>query len=230
MWIWIGLIFLAVIILLLILVLLSNIHIEGSIKTRDTHAEMEFQLKLIFGIFCFQYEIPAERFEELKSKFAQLIAEKLSDKKGDDGSQDASSTNKRGKKGFNYQIKDLMKSAYALRIWETNDFSKLHITKLVWQTRLGTEDVVTTSVLTGLLWGIKNTLLGWLSYKVTFTDGPNLKVNAIWEEKWSLDTLLEFRAYIRFFRLLKIFRTISHSIVDAHGGIWAWRRELNNRG
>ncbi|WP_160033345.1 DUF2953 domain-containing protein [Paenibacillus sp. An7] len=229
MWIWIGLIFLAVIILLLILALLSNIHIEASIKTRNTQAKMEFRVKLVYGAVRFHYELPAERFEELKRQFAQLVADKLSDKKGDDGSQNDPSTNKRGKKGFNYQIKDLMKSAYALRIWETNDFSQLHITKLVWQTRLGTEDVVTTSVLTGLLWGIKNTLLGWLSYKVTFTDGPNLKVKAIWEEKWSLDTLLEFRAYIRFFRLMKIFRTISHSIVNAHGGIWAWRRELSSR-
>ncbi|MBD7967999.1 DUF2953 domain-containing protein [Paenibacillus gallinarum] len=227
MWIWIGLIFLAVIILLLILVLLSNIHIEASIKTRDTQAEMEFRVKLIYGAVRFHYELPAERFEELKRQLAQVVTEKLSEKKGKDGSQDAPSTNKRGKRGFNYQIKDFVKSAYGLRIWETNDFSMLRITKFTWQTRLGTEDVVTTSILTGLLWGIKNTMLGWLSYKVKFTDGPDLKVNAIWEEQWTLDTLLEFRAYIRFFRLMKIFRTISRGIVNAHGGIWAWRRELS---
>lgn len=226
MWIWIASIVLAVIILLLILVLLSNIHIEASIKTRGTQAEMEFRVKLIYGAVRFHYELPAERFEELKIQFAQFVTEKMNEKKDNDGSHEASSTNKRGKKGFNYQVKELMKSAYALRIWDTNDFSMLRITKLVWQTRLGTEDVVTTSVLTGLLWGVKNTMLGWMSYKVKFTDGPDLKVSALWEEQWSLDTLLEFRAYIRFFRLMKIFRTISRRIVNAHGGIWAWRREL----
>lgn len=249
MWIWIGSIFLAVIILLLILVLLSNIHIEASIKTRDTQAELEFQVKLIYGIFRFNYEIPTERFEELKVKFAQFVAEKLEEKwnipdhpedlpsekknhgesahiKKNNVTQDESVTNKRGKKGFNYQVMELVKSAYALRIWDTNDFSMLRITKLTWKTRLGTEDVVTTSILAGLLWAIKNTLLGWISYKVKFTDGPDLKVDAIWDEKWALNTLLEFRAYIRFFRLMKIFRTISRGIVDAHGGIWAWRREL----
>ncbi|WP_454191860.1 DUF2953 domain-containing protein [Paenibacillus sp. Marseille-Q7038] len=226
MWIWIGLIFLAVIILLLILVLLSNIHIEASIKTRDTQAEMEFQVKLIYGIVRFHYELPPESFEELKIQLAQSVKKKINEKKRDDGSQEAASTNKRGQKGFHYQIKELIKSAYALRIWDTKDFSMLRITKLTWQTRLGTEDVVTTSVLTGLLWGIKNTMLGWMSYKVKFTDGPDLKVNAIWEEQWALDTLLEFRAYIRFFRLMKIFRTLSRGIVNAHGGIWAWHREL----
>lgn len=247
MWIWIGSIFLAVIFLLLILVLLSNIHIEASIKTRGTKAEMEFRGKLIYGIVRFHYEVPAERFEEMKIQFAQFVAEKLDEKRGsrhvddlsseknnlesaqirrENRSQGASDANKRGKKGFNYQVTEIIKSAYALRIWDENDFSTFHITKFTWQTRLGTEDVVTTSVLTGLLWAIKNTMLGWLSYKVKFTSGPDLKVEAVWDEQWALDTLLEFRAYIRFFRLMKIFRTISRGIVDAHGGIWAWRREL----
>lgn len=230
MWIWIGAIFLAVIILLIILVLLSNIHIEASIETRNTQAEMEFRVKMIYGIVRFHYELPVERFEELKIQMAKLVEEKINEKKLNrqvDAPQDTDSSNKQGQKGFNYEVKELMKSAYALRIWDTYDFSMLRITKLTWQTRIGTEDVVFTSMLTGLLWGIKNTMLGWLSYKVKFTDGPDLKVNALWDERWSLETILEFRAYIRFFRVMKIFHTISRRLVHAHGGIWAWRRDLS---
>nr|WP_249435599.1 DUF2953 domain-containing protein [Paenibacillus sp. Marseille-Q4541] len=102
----------------------------------------------------------------------------------------------------------------------------IRITKLLWHSKLGTEDVVFTSILTGLTWGIKNMMLGWLSYKVKFAEGPDIQVHALWDEQWALNTTFEFRAYIKFFRGMKILHMVTRRLTDAHGGLLAWRRDL----
>lgn len=217
MWIWIGSILIIVFIVLIILVLLSNIHIEASIKTHKAQAEMECRVKFLYGLLHFNYVLPPERFEEIKLQIAAYLKEKVSEQR---------EPKKRGKKGFAYQMEEVMKSAHALRIWDTYDFSMLRITKLMWHTKLGTEEIVTTSVLTGYLYGIKNMLIGWLSYKVKITEGPDLQVYPLWQEKFFLETMMEFQAYIRFFRILKIFHKVCVRLAKAHGGILAWRRDL----
>ncbi|MCM3784056.1 DUF2953 domain-containing protein [Neobacillus mesonae] len=227
MWIWIGAGVLLVILLIIVLVLISNIHIHLVVKSKDNKQEVFVQFKMLYGLLRMKKELPEEKIEAIKAKLLMNLQRAISEEGEDkEGSREEQSETKHGKKGITHQVRALMKSAYALKIWDTPPFSSIRILQLRWHTLIGTEDVVITSMTTGLLWGVKSTMLGWLSHKVRFIEMPDLEVTPNWKEKWDLDTSIELRACIKFFRGMRLSNMITKRLAEAHGGILSWRRDL----
>ncbi|MEK5061851.1 hypothetical protein BK126_12970 [Paenibacillus sp. FSL H7-0326] len=228
MWIWIGAGILFVIILLIVLVLVSRIHIHLVVKSANNKQEVHVQLKMLYGILRITKEIPEQKIQELKAKLLNKLEVAMSDQlNGEDRQKDSVMPDeKHGKKGILHQSYALLKSAYALKIWDTAPFASIRILDLRWNSRIGTEDVVFTSIATGILWGIKNSILGWLSHKVRLLEMPQLDVTPNWTEQWDLKTDFEIRACIRFVKAMRLSNMLTKRLAEAHGGIMAWRRDL----
>ncbi|MCM3126516.1 DUF2953 domain-containing protein [Paenibacillus provencensis] len=228
MWIWISAGILLVIILLIVFVLVSRIHIHLVVKSTNHKQEVHVQLKMMYGILRITKEVPEQKIQEFKAKLLKKLEGALSGQlAGSNKEQEEESPDeKHGKKGILYQSGALLKSAYALKIWDTAPFASIRILELKWNTRIGTEDVVFTSVLTGILWGIKNTVFGWLSHKVRLLEIPQVNVAANWTEQWDLKTDFEIKACIRFVKAMRLSNMLTKRLADAHGGILSWRRDL----
>lgn len=55
--------------------------------------------------------------------------------------------------------------------------SRVTCEKLVWQTRIGTGDAAEAGVLTGVVWTVKSSLVGWISQYVNWRRPPELYVD-----------------------------------------------------
>ncbi|PTX50858.1 Protein of unknown function (DUF2953) [Melghirimyces profundicolus] len=68
--------------------------------------------------------------------------------------------------------------------------------RLVWNSRIGTGDAASTGVVTGIVWGVKTTLVGFTSPLLRWTDPPRLDVHPLFHEEkieTELDSIFRFR-------------------------------------
>lgn len=229
LWITIPLALLLLVILLFLLVLTSSIHFHFRLCRLGKDDRIEFDIKAVFGLVKFHYELPKLVYESIeqgikvKLEKSGIAPVKLDNDK--EGQIDKESVTE-----WLRSIRSAMKATRGLRAWLIDTLSHVRITKLDWSTDFSLGDAADTATAAGALWGMKWTLVGWMSRFVRLKHSPRLFVAPVFRDEMSFATEAvctgKLSAGFAFYAGLLLLRRASR----VEGGLARWKELLLRRG
>lgn len=160
----------------------------------DDHLLVEF--RALYGIVRYKYDVPLIRFHGLIHLF-DVKTERVDRKKNvlmDEKDSDISIENIQD---FYRQAKLFTKRIEDFSGWMKWTFAKVRCTQLQWATYVGIGDAAETAIATGIIWGLKTSLLGFIFRYLKLDARPELLVQPQYNRK-QFSVKLRCMVHIRF--------------------------------
>ncbi|MBP1935716.1 DUF2953 domain-containing protein [Paenibacillus sediminis] len=224
MWIWLGVIA-GLLILIVVLVLLSNIHIRLQLSKLNHNDKIMIEVRAIYGIIKYKYEIPFIVFKDYKSGFI-VENEQSNNMMKDQTSEKKQNINKQKIQLMVEQFKKILKNTDRFLSWFNQTLSHVKVTKLTWSTRVGLEGAAETATIAGLLWGLKAALVGYMSYRVRLLKTPELQVVPLFHDKPQFSTEIVCIAKISCGYAIYAGLVLIVRVLKVKGGVKQWQNIL----
>ncbi|AIQ59596.1 DUF2953 domain-containing protein [Paenibacillus borealis] len=226
LWLAIPLCLLLLVILLFVLVLASSIHFHFRLCRLGKDDRIEFDIKAVFGLVKFHYELPALVFDSLE----QGIKVKLEKSGIAPVKMDSDKEEKIDRESVTEWLKNIrtaLKATRGLKKWLVGTLSHVKITKLDWSTDFSLGDAADTATAAGALWGMKWTMIGWVSRFVRLQRNPRMFVAPVFRDEPCFSTEAvctgKLSAGYAFYAGLLLLRRVS----KVEGGLGRWKKLLS---
>ncbi|WP_019909906.1 DUF2953 domain-containing protein [Paenibacillus sp. HW567] len=226
LWLAIPLALLLLAVALILLILSSGIHFHFRLFRLGKDDRVEFDIKAVFGLVKFHYELPSLVFENIQ----QGIMVKLEEsgiapfRKDKDHKEQI---NKEWISTWLDNFRKALKATRGLKQWMKATLSHVQITKLDWSTDFSLGDAADTAVAAGALWGVKGSVIGWLSQQVRMKQAPRLFVVPVFQDElcFSTEAVLTGKMSVGYacYAGLRLLRRISKE----EGGLRQWKKLLS---
>lgn len=220
---WIALVVIAVIVILIIAAAMSNITCTVRYKKEGSDDRAEVDIRMLFGMVRFHYEMPKLKFDNMKKGFLLKLEKQnnLSRKSGDSAHV---RLNKRQIELWSKEVHILLESTASLKKWLRHTFAHVRVHELNWSTRFSTGEAEWTAVASGVLWSIKTTLVGWLSFQVRMKSHPHLHVIPEFSDEMSFSTEFYCVSRLSFGYAMYASFILMSRILQVKGGLKRWFR------
>jgi hypothetical protein len=220
-WIWIAT---GIGLIVNIAVMLSFIHCKVCVERTGDNDSLFVQIRALFGFIRYRYDIPVIDYKGVFGG-VEIFSERINENKGENlNDQHRKLTPSSLKRNFG-KFKRLLEHANGLTEWIKGSMSHVHCTKLRWQTYLGVGGADDTAVVTGFIWGVKSTLLAFLSKRIRLETRPHIEVNPLFNRSlFSMNLLCIVK--IRFGYAIIAGLLLAVRILTAKGGLKTWRNIL----
>ncbi|OMF30453.1 DUF2953 domain-containing protein [Paenibacillus sp. FSL H8-0259] len=226
LWLVIPLSLLLLVILLCLLVLASSIHFHFRLCRLGKDDRIEFDIKAVYGLVKFHYELPALVFDSLE----QGIKVKLEKSGIAPVKMDSDKEEKIDRESVTEWLKNIrtaLKATRGLKKWLVGTLSHVRITKLDWSTDFSLGDAADTATAAGALWGMKWTMIGWVSHFVRLQRNPRMFVAPVFSDEPCFSTEAvctgKLSAGYAFYAGLLLLRRVS----KVEGGLGRWKKLLS---
>lgn len=216
-WILLAAVLLMLLILLLIVVLSSRVTITLDVVLRKNEYKVLAELRMLFGLITRKYEFPL-RFANGGIKFKKEAAP--GEQETDENSDSSDIT---------VRFRDYVRVALStkgFKNWMKKTMEAVHLMDIRWSTRIALEHAADTAVASGLLHGIKHTLLGWMSYHLIMEELPQIDVVPIFNGPPQISTELYCIAQISCGKAMYAGLVLIVRVLKVKGGIRTWQNIL----
>ncbi|MBQ4898524.1 DUF2953 domain-containing protein [Paenibacillus sp. Marseille-P2973] len=225
MWIWLGSI-LVLLLLVLTLILLSKITFHIKLKKENKDETILIDVTLLFGLLTYHYRIPALGLNKLQDG---LWVENNS---SDNFFKTHTSAGEQeiDKEKVNLwadQFRDMIRATRGLKKWLNTTLRRVTLVSMEWSTNVALTDAAHTATLTGALWALKTTLIGWLSYHISLRQRPKLFVVPVFGGSPLFSTELNCTAEIRLGNAVYAGMVLVVRVLKVKGGVKKWRSLLS---
>lgn len=225
MWIWLGSI-LVLLLLVLTLILLSKITFHIKLKKENKDETILIDVRLLFGLLTYHYRIPALGLNKLQDG---LWVENNS---SDNFFKTHTSAGEQeiDKEKVNLwadQFRDMILATRGLKKWLNTTLRRVTLVSMEWSTNVALTDAAHTATLTGALWALKTTLIGWLSYHISLRQRPKLFVVPVFGGSPLFSTELNCTAEIRLGNAVYAGMVLVVRVLKVKGGVKKWRSLLS---
>lgn len=221
-WIFLAAGLVVLLIVLLIVVLSSKVTIKLDVVLKKDEYKVLAEIKMIFGLIKRKYAVPFH----LANGGIEFKKETV----GGDGEQGtAPDTNEEKASSRTIRFKDYGRatlSTKGFKKWLRQTMSAVHLMDVRWSTRIALEHAADTAVATGLLHGIKHTLLGWMSYRLVMEDLPRIDVVPLFNSPPQISTELNCIAKISCGKAMYAGLVLIVRVLKVKGGIRSWQNTL----
>nr|WP_251035513.1 DUF2953 domain-containing protein [Paenibacillus sp. ISL-20] len=208
-------------IVLLVVVLSSKVTIKLDVVLRKDEYKLLAEIKMIFGLITRKYTVPFH----LANGGIEFKKETVPVEQG---------IPLRSKEQEDSSSRTIRYRDYARVLWSTKGFKKwtrqtmaaVHLMDVRWSTRIALEHAADTAVATGLLHGIKHTLLGWMSYRLIMEEMPQIDVVPIFNGPPQISTELNCIAKISCGKAMYAGLVLIVRVLKVKGGIRSWQNTL----
>lgn len=216
---WAGLV-VCVVLIVILMVLLSFIRGEfyfSRVKDNDT---LSVEMRALFGLIRYRYVIPIIQFKGftkgilIKSEVVTKAEAKLKDESKDHITKEKVIS-------FYKEAKDALVHTLSLYDWMKQTLAKVQCTELKWITRVGIGDAPETAITTGMIWGIKSSLLGFTMRYVQLKATPRIDVIPQFNEK-VFSTEVRVAGRIRVWHVMFAGVRLMARASKVKGGIRTW--------
>lgn len=225
MWIWLGSI-LVLLLLVLTLILLSKITFRIKLKKENKDETILIDVTLLFGLLTFHYRIPALGLNKLQDGL--WVENNSSDNFFK--THTSAGEQKIDKDKVNLwadQFRDMITATRGLKKWMNTTLRRITLVSMEWSTNVALTDAAHTATLTGALWALKSTLIGWLSYRVSLQQRPKLFVVPVFGSCPLFSTELNCTAEIRLGNAVYAGMVLVVRVLKVKGGVKKWRSLLS---
>ncbi|MBP1907524.1 hypothetical protein J2Z32_004199 [Paenibacillus turicensis] len=222
MWIAILGSIVSLLVIICVLIFFSNITCDITMKKHNHDEDIVAHLSFLYGIVSFKYEVPSIRFQKWKEG---LKLEKIKSNHFFNASQENEAETKIDKEkveGWINQLQNMLLATFGLKKWMNQALSKITVKDLEWSTHLALSDAAHTATLTGLVWGIKSSLIGFLSYHLILRKSPELDVVPVFGNVPVFFTKFHCIAKIRFGYAIYAVLVLMFRVLKVKGGMKKW--------
>lgn len=226
MWIWLGGILVLLLIIIVLVVLYSKITLHLTVKKKNQDDTILLKVTLLFGMINFDYQIPVIMLKNLQEGI--MIEQDFSDNlpKRQSKSSEQGIDKEKAKRWWQ-DFKELIKATKGLKKWVISTLRRVRVTRLEWSTNVALSDAAHTATLTGALWGVKSTLVGWLSYHILLMRRPKLFVVPVFGSPPFFSTDLLCIAEIRCGYAIYAGLVLIVRVLKVKGGVKKWLNILS---
>ncbi|WP_410768318.1 DUF2953 domain-containing protein [Fontibacillus sp. BL9] len=220
MWIWLGVI-LVLLLLILFLILISKIRIELKAKKENKDELILIDVSLLFGLFTFHYQIPALGLNNLQEGL-WVENDRVDNFLKTHTSAEEQEIDKDKVNYWSDQFRNILRATAGLKKWANATLRRVSFLSLEWSTNVALTDAAHTATLTGALWGLKTTLIGWLSYHISLRQRPKLFVVPVFGSPPLFSTELNCIAEIRCGYAIYAGLVLIVRVLKVKGGVKKW--------
>lgn len=220
MWIWLG----GILILLLLiaaLILLSTITINLTMRKKNWDETILLDVTLFYGFVNVRYQVPSIR---LRNWWEGLRIEQDRPEntvQGDSSSEDEV-INKEKVETWMDEFQRMLEATKGFKKWLAATLRRITFTKLEWSTNIALTDAAHTATLAGALWGLKATLVGWLTYHISLKQRPKLFVVPVFGSEPLFSTEFRCIAQIRYGYAIYAGLVLIVRVLKVKGGVKKW--------
>lgn len=220
--IWLILLILVLLILvaLLILVMASTITIRVHLILRSKEYRMIVRIRMLYGLVNARIEVPIM----LNDNGIEYTVKYFS-KQSEGTSQDLMENSKFQKLRFN-DYRHLFQATDGFKDWFLNTMSNVRLSEIRWSTSLALDNAAETAVAAGTVWGVKHTILGWLSFHLRMKSTPELHVLPEFNGPPQLSTDFSCVARISCGRAIIAGLKLVIRVLKIKGGLKIWQNTL----
>ncbi|WNS44441.1 DUF2953 domain-containing protein [Paenibacillus sp. MMS20-IR301] len=226
LWLAIPLALLLLVMLLLLLVLASSIHFHFRLCRLGKDDRIELDVRALYGLVKFHYELPELVFESIEQGI-QVKLEKSGIAPVKQDSDKREQIDKEAISEWFSNIRTALKATRGLRKWLVSTLSHVQITKLDWSTDFSLGDAAHTATAAGALWGMKWTMIGWVSRFVRLQHSPRMFVAPVFRDEPCFSTEAvctgKLSAGYACYAGLQLLRRIA----KVEGGLGRWKELLS---
>lgn len=194
-------------VLLMAIMLASEMKVQVMQVYQAGHRLIRFKCRLLFGIIRFQYV----KKKQTPASLTDLL----------DGNYQMT-------KSVQKKAKDFVQVAHLIidhQAWLRKTLARIQCMHVRWYTEIGTGDASSTAQLSGIIWGLKSTLLGFASHRVRFKTMPILDVTPHFNTS-VFRTELTFDVSARLSVMLAALLKLLWQKRRERGGVTGWLRRL----
>ncbi|MEK4346825.1 DUF2953 domain-containing protein [Paenibacillus sp. FSL P4-0184] len=224
MTLWLG-IPLGLLVLAMILVLSSSIDFRIRCYKHDKNDLIELDVKTLFGLIKLHYELPRLVFKGLEQGVLGKFKETGTATIGVDTVKEEQFDKERIER-WRDNIQLAVQSTRGLKKWFKETVSHVKISKLDWSTDFSLGDAADTAIVSGAVWGLKWSIVGFISQRVKLKHNPRVFVKPVFQDEhsFSMEFVCEGKlsvSYAVYASLQLILRVLREA-----GGISKWRKIL----
>lgn len=226
LWLAIPLILLLLVLLLFLLVLASSIHFHVWACRKGKNDRIEFDIKAVFGLVKFHYEVPALVFENLERGIKVHIEESgIAPVKRDTDKE--AQVDKETVTDWLKNVRIALKATRGFNKWFRDTLSHVQITKFDWSTDFSLGDAAATATAAGALWGMKWTMAGFISQRVRLLHPPRMFVAPVFRDELSFATELVCKGKLSAGYTLYSGLLLLRRASKIEGGLGRWKKLLS---
>lgn len=216
---------LGLLILALILVLSSSIDFRIRCYKHDKNDLLELDVKTLFGLVKLHYELPRLVFMGLEQGVIGKFKETGTATTGVDTVKEEKFDKERIEH-WRDNVQLAVKSTRGLKKWFKETVSHVKISKLNWSTDFSLGDAADTAIASGAVWGLKWSIVGFISQWVKLKHNPRVFVKPVFQDEhsFSMEFVCEGKlsvSYAVYASLQLLVRVLRET-----GGISKWRKLL----
>ncbi|MGG6309635.1 DUF2953 domain-containing protein [Paenibacillus macerans] len=220
MWIWLG----GILILLLLiaaLILLSTITINLTMRKKNRDDTILLDITLLYGFVNIHYQVPSILLKNLRDGL-QIERDRPENVLQKDSSSTNEEVNKDKVDKWMDEFQRLLEATKGFRTWLKATLRRVSFRKLEWSTNIALSDAAHTATLTGVLWGVKATLVGWLTCYISLKQRPKLFVVPVFGSAPLFSTEIRCIAKIRCGYAIYAGLVLIVRVLKVKGGVKKW--------
>ncbi|AIQ19424.1 hypothetical protein H70357_23925 [Paenibacillus sp. FSL H7-0357] len=219
---------LALLLVVIVLVLSSSIHFHFRLCRLGKDDRVEFDIKALFGLVKFHYELPALVYEGMERGVRVKLEESgIAPVKKDADKEEQ--IDKEAVSGWIDNLKAALRATRGLNKWLKGLMAHVKISKLDWSTDFSLGDAAYTATAAGALWGMKWSLIGWVSQFVRLQHAPRLFVAPVFRDELCYSTEAVCAGKLSLAYTLYAGILLLRRITKVKGGLARWKQLLSHK-
>jgi hypothetical protein len=208
------------------LAMLLSSELKGCLRIIRHKSDDEIVLDVhgLYGLLKRRLVIPVVQFKgfadgvNLKEEFVEKKECQLLE------SKDEKITKRSIKESFDH-VMLLLKNCFRFHEWMIDTLAHVHCSRFYWKTSIGVGDAAETALTTGMVWGLKTSMMGFLFRFIKLDARPEISVKPQYNKmEFSTEVLLMVR--IRLFYVAGAGIRLLYRIIKIKGGLKTWRRVI----
>jgi hypothetical protein len=216
---------LVLLVLALILVLSSSIDFRIRCYKHGKNDLLELDVTSLFGLIKLHYELPQLVFKGLEQGVWGKFKETGTATTGVDTVKEEIFDKERIMH-WRANVNQAVKSTRGLKEWLKETVAHVKISKLDWSTDFSLGDAADTATASGAVWGLKWSIVGFISQWVKLQQHPRIFVKPVFEDElcFAMEFVCKGKMSVGYtlYALMRLFRRVMRE----KGGIGHWRNLL----
>lgn len=210
---------LAILILAIVIVLSSSVNFRIRCYKKGKNDLIALDITALYGLIKLHYELPKLIFKGLE----QGVWGKLKETGTAMNSVKEEKYDKERIEKWRSNVQLAIQSTDGIKEWLRVTIAHVQISKLDWSTDFSLGDAAGTATASGALWGLKWTIVGWISQHVKLKEHPRVFVKPVFQDDLCFSMELEAEGRLSVAIIMFALWRLLGRVLKENGGIRKWK-------
>ncbi|MDF2720553.1 MAG: hypothetical protein K0Q59_228 [Paenibacillus sp.] len=202
-------------------VVCSDISVRFRFSRQNTDDTITADIRALYGLIRYRYDVPMLYWDD----GLRLKRERINSNRKKLLTDETVTIDRELVENYFRRLKLFLANTAKLVEWTKGVMSRTVCTEISWVTRVGLHDAADTAITTGAVWGLKTSLVGYMTRYMRFEAKPALSVQPQFN-RTMFATEAVFRVKIKAVYAMLAMMILLRRILQVKGGLSEWRKLL----